>query len=133
MNSRYRGLLILAIALTAGVAAWAQLAVGHDPQPKAAPNKPHETHKHDSHKHGDGHTHASVPAAYRGMSPPSSVWTDKATLARGQTIYVARCAVCHGATGAGDGPAATALPVKPASFADKAMVSSMTPAYWFWR
>jgi mono/diheme cytochrome c family protein len=58
---------------------------------------------------------------------------DMAALTRAQTIYVARCAVCHGATGARDGPAAAALRGKPAPCADRARVASMTPAYWFWR
>lgn len=43
-------------------------------------------------------------------------------LADGKATYTATCAACHGATGAGDGAAAAALPVKPASFAD--------PAFW---
>jgi len=36
--------------------------------------------------------------------------------------YAMACSSCHGATGAGDGPAAVALDPKPASFAD--------PAFW---
>jgi hypothetical protein len=54
-------------------------------------------------------------------------------IARGQSIHAARCAVCHGAQGAGDGAAAAGLPLKPASFKDRAMVAEMTDAYWFWR
>lgn len=40
----------------------------------------------------------------------------------GKATYDAKCASCHGSTGKGDGPAATALPTKP---------PDMTlPAYW---
>ena len=133
MKSRYRRLLALAITLMVGGAAWAPLAVGHDLDPKGVPDKAHDAHKHDARKHGDGHTHASVPASYRGVTAPPSLWTDKSARARGQAIYAVRCAACHGEGGAGDGLAAKALAVKPASFADKTMVDSMTPAYWFWR
>ena len=131
MTTLYRKLFALA-ALVA-IAAWAPVAVGHDPKPETAQEKPHDAHQLESKSAGDGHSHAAVPPEYRGVSAAPSVWTDPNVLARGQTIYAARCAACHGAFGAGDGVAASALPVKPASFADKAMVNSMTPAYWFWR
>jgi mono/diheme cytochrome c family protein len=134
MENLSRQVAIVVVGLIISALAWIPIAVGHDPKPKAG-QEPEATHgkAHDGHKRGDGHNHATVPAAYRGMSPPASLWTDKTALARGQAIHGARCAVCHGANGGGDGPAATALPVKPASFADKAMVGSMTAAYWFWR
>ena len=130
-----RRLLILGIALTAiAAAAWIPAASGHDPQPKAGQPRPHGTELHGGHHQGAaGHSHATVPPAYRGVMVPPSIWTDKTALARGQAIYTAKCATCHGDSGAGDGPAARGLPVKPASFSDRAMVSSMTPAYWFWR
>ncbi len=38
--------------------------------------------------------------------------------------YEAQCATCHGEFGAGDGPAAVALPLKPANFQDAAFWSS---------
>ncbi len=37
-----------------------------------------------------------------------------ASIVRGAGLYPAHCAVCHGAAGHGDGPAATSLPVPPA-------------------
>jgi cytochrome c553 len=42
--------------------------------------------------------------------------------------YAAMCSSCHGAAGAGDGVAATALPVKPANFADAAFWAGKTDA-----
>src|SRR5690606_24391899 len=40
--------------------------------------------------------------------------------ARGQTLYAQQCASCHGATGAGDGPAAAGLDPPPIDFTDRA-------------
>jgi len=36
------------------------------------------------------------------------------SIARGQPLYAENCEVCHGPNGYGDGPAAAALPIKPA-------------------
>lgn len=41
---------------------------------------------------------------------------------RGQSLYNANCLACHGASGAGDGPASRALRPPPRSFQD--------PAFW---
>jgi mono/diheme cytochrome c family protein len=54
-------------------------------------------------------------------------------LARGKEIYAARCAVCHGDTGDGKGPAGVALPLKPPDLRDTKMVGEMAGNYWFWR
>jgi len=52
------------------------------------------------------------------MGPPSSVGenplpADGAILAAGTRLYAANCAVCHGDTGRGDGPAAAGLNPRP--------------------
>ena len=39
-------------------------------------------------------------------------------LARGQTLYAAQCAACHGVDGKGDGPLAESLEPKPIAFTD---------------
>ena len=110
-------LAFVVVALTVS-ALRADRARAHDPEPEP---KAH------------AHVHASVPADYRDVTAPPDVWTDHATLARGQEIYAARCAVCHGRDGAGDGPAAAGLALKPPSLRDAAMAAQMTDAYWFWR
>jgi mono/diheme cytochrome c family protein len=79
------------------------------------------------------HVHPPVPAPYTTLTLPAHLWTDPSQLARGQAIYAAKCAVCHGLDGAGDGPAVAGQAVKPASFRDTAMAAEMTGAYWFWR
>jgi mono/diheme cytochrome c family protein len=43
-----------------------------------------------------------------------------------EAIFTQQCAMCHGASGAGDGPAAAALNPTPASFADSAFQGSRT-------
>jgi mono/diheme cytochrome c family protein len=95
---------------------------GHDPKEKA----PHV-------EQAPAHVHATVPTEYAKQSAPVDLWTDRALLERGRTIYEAQCAICHGPRGAGDGPAAASLKLKPPSLQDAAMVAEMTPQYWFWR
>jgi mono/diheme cytochrome c family protein len=47
-------------------------------------------------------------------------------LADGASDFAAMCSACHGATGAGDGAAAAALPVTPANFTDAAFWATRT-------
>ena len=54
---------------------------------------------------------AASPASYY-RSPTGFT---AAAIAEGATLFAAHCAVCHGAEGRGDGPAAAALPVRPAN------------------
>lgn len=46
----------------------------------------------------------------------------------GADVWNAKCATCHGSTGAGDGPAAGALPRKPRDFTDAAFWDGTTDA-----
>lgn len=48
-------------------------------------------------------------------------------LAKGAALYATSCASCHGATGAGDGPAGRGLDPAPASFRDAARAASLSP------
>src|SRR5437879_10602445 len=43
---------------------------------------------------------------------------DSSAIAAGKKLFAANCAMCHGPTGKGDGPAAAALNPKPATFSD---------------
>lgn len=45
-----------------------------------------------------------------------------------KTIFAQRCVVCHGTTGAGDGPTAAALNPKPRAFADPAFQAAAKDA-----
>jgi high-affinity iron transporter len=51
--------------------------------------------------------------------------------ARGQAVYRAYCATCHGDSGAGDGPGAKELANRPADFTDPAFMRGETPADFF--
>jgi mono/diheme cytochrome c family protein len=79
------------------------------------------------------HVHVAVPDEYRLAHVPESVWTSAAMVARGKEIYAARCAVCHGDTGDGQGTAAPALPLRPPDLRDADMSAEMAGNYWFWR
>ncbi len=116
-----RGLRALVIALVAlSLATWAL----HPPGSRANGEK-------DDDK--GGHAHVPAPLEYADAHVPLVVWTDPAMIARGKEIYGAKCAVCHGDTGDGKGPAGAALPLKPSDFRDKAGVAEMRDNYWFWR
>ena len=45
---------------------------------------------------------------------------------KGKALYTAKCQACHGANGQGDGPAARALPKKPADMSQAEFWSSRT-------
>ena len=79
------------------------------------------------------HEHPPVPAAYANAHVPDAAWTDPKMIARGQEIYAARCALCHGDKGDGKGPGAAGLLLKPADLTDAAMVAEMPGNFWYWR
>lgn len=55
------------------------------------------------------------------------------TLARGELIYQARCASCHGERGAGDGPAGIGLDPKPAALTNAAVLAGSSPVDFYRR
>ena len=57
----------------------------------------------------------AVADAYR-RSLPNPIPPTAESLARGEEIYQAQCATCHGVTGRGDGPAGRFLRPRPADF-----------------
>lgn len=65
---------------------------------------------------GGGHWMAPRDKAKR----PNPIKATPASIARGKNLYAANCASCHGATGAGDGPAGAGLTPKPADLATMA-------------
>jgi mono/diheme cytochrome c family protein len=62
------------------------------------------------------HWEAPKAAAERKNPVPA----DSASLERGKKIFATNCAVCHGSTGRGDGPAAAGLTPKPADLREMA-------------
>jgi mono/diheme cytochrome c family protein len=48
-------------------------------------------------------------------------------LQRGKDLYAAKCLICHGANGRGDGPAAAAFTPKPANFTSPSFWKDKTP------
>ncbi|HRP07534.1 MAG TPA: FTR1 family protein [Gemmatimonadales bacterium] len=55
------------------------------------------------------------------------------SLARGGEIYDRECAMCHGGSGGGDGPAGTALDPPPANLADFESLLDVTPLAFYQR
>ncbi|RFC40869.1 MAG: Cytochrome c [Candidatus Nitrotoga sp. CP45] len=55
---------------------------------------------------------------FKYYEPWTSAEFDKASVSRGKTLYKEYCSQCHGATGKGDGPAASGLDPKPAIHAN---------------
>jgi mono/diheme cytochrome c family protein len=48
-------------------------------------------------------------------------------------LYRQNCVICHGKTGASNGPAASSLPQKPANFTDASMMRKATDGELFWK
>jgi mono/diheme cytochrome c family protein len=49
--------------------------------------------------------------------------------AQGRKLYTSYCVSCHGEQGKGDGPAAAALPVKPANHTDGTVMNQLTDKF----
>jgi putative copper resistance protein D len=54
-----------------------------------------------------------------------------ASVVRGAALYAENCALCHGATGHGDGPAAAGLPIRPADLTEPHLFAH-SPGDLFW-
>ena len=68
---------------------------------------------------------AKPAAAKPAATPPAS----PESIANGAALYKRQCVMCHGATGAGDGPAAKTLKGKLPSLADKATMAKHSDAH----
>lgn len=73
---------------------------------------------------GGSETSAEAPATEAPAAESAPAEADPAKL--GAQVYAARCALCHGATGHGDGPASAGLNPKPRNHTDKAYMSTLT-------
>ena len=71
-----------------------------------------------------------VPDLYRGAR--STVPATPETVTEGRTLYQAHCAVCHGATGMGDGEAARSLSPSPALLSYMVNMPMAVDEYLLW-
>jgi mono/diheme cytochrome c family protein len=67
----------------------------------------------------------ATPGAETGGAPDAAGGGDP-KVAMGQTMYAEKCALCHGATGHGDGPGAAALDPKPRNHTDGSYMNAQT-------
>lgn len=72
---------------------------------------------------------APIPVEYADLTNPETADTD--SLARGEEIFTASCATCHGDEGQGDGPGAAALDPAPPPL--NHTVHMLSDAYLFYR
>jgi putative copper resistance protein D len=68
---------------------------------------------------------------------PTSFYTpaepyDAASIFRGAAVYADNCALCHGATGRGDGPAAAGLPIRPADLTEPHIFAHSAGDLFWW-
>jgi putative copper resistance protein D len=71
---------------------------------------------------------AAYPTSYYAPAEPYAA----ASVTRGAAIYAENCALCHGTTGHGDGPAAAGLPIRPADLTEAHLfMHSPGDLYWW--
>lgn len=97
----------LHLVFTLGFAAFVAAACSKSDKPSSA------TGSNETSATGRGAAHAKAATA-------------SVDMAKAKETYQERCAACHGATGRGDGPGATALNPKPRNYADKAWQATVT-------
>jgi putative copper resistance protein D len=69
----------------------------------------------------------AYPTSYYAPTQPYAT----ASIVRGTTLYAENCALCHGADGHGDGPAAAGLPIRPADLSEPHLFAH-SPGDLFW-
>jgi putative copper resistance protein D len=76
--------------------------------------------------------HPFVVAAYPTSFMHSPIRYGALSAARGIPVYAENCALCHGPYGYGDGPAAAALPMKPADLTGKHLFHHSEGTLFWW-
>jgi mono/diheme cytochrome c family protein len=74
---------------------------------------------------------AAAPAPAEAAAPAAPAVAAKPDVAAGAALYATNCSTCHGARGAGDGPAAAALDPKPAHHSDGAYMNALSNEHLF--
>src|SRR6516164_6908174 len=70
----------------------------------------------------------AYPTSYYSPTEPYAA----ASIVRGAAVYAENCALCHGAMGHGDGPAAAGLPIRPADLtAPHLFAHSLGDLFWW--
>lgn len=69
---------------------------------------------------------AQAPQAAPQAEEAKAVEVTPEAKAEADKMFASVCATCHGATGAGDGPASAGFPVKPRAFQDKEWQSKVS-------
>lgn len=72
---------------------------------------------------------AFVAAGPARAADPKPAAVPEAAMKEAKEIFASRCAVCHGASGKGDGPGAAALTPKPRDYTDKAWQKTIADDY----
>lgn len=78
---------------------------------------------------GGGAARPAAPAEFANKTNPVAGNAD--AVAKGKAEYTTNCASCHGESGAGDGPAGSALNPKPGKL--NSAVKEVSAGYLFWR
>ncbi len=79
----------------------------------------------------DEHNTAEVPEEYEDLTNPLA--GDSEAISSGSKLFIANCAMCHGESGEGDGPASAGMDPKPAALSDGELLSDLSDAYLYWR
>ena len=74
--------------------------------------------------------HNGLPAEFRNLSNPLPATADN--IAAGKQLFAAQCAVCHGNSGKGDGPAAAQLNPPPSDLTVAVHTPIASDAYLYW-
>jgi putative copper resistance protein D len=69
----------------------------------------------------------AYPTSYYASAEPYTA----TSVTRGAVLYAENCALCHGGTGHGDGPAAASLPIRPADLTEPHLFAH-SPGDLFW-